>query len=601
MESSDRAEFTFASVGLMVGEPDPMMGFPRGTRFVPYLALRNTTPKPLVLIPVLNYMAGGQPVWRTLPDQRLAPLEARQVDLHAAMASLGLAHFDGNLNMTLSYRGHAGDVMVATGSVDETGTYVFEVEPEGLGRSSSKIASYWSVADGFDTMFSLWNPQPEAEDVLVTFYYADGSGKYQLPVHLAGEASTMIDMEMLIMSQQPDADGHVIPSTVRLGSATFASAKGKTQPLTLNISVGTFNVETATCCTNKVNCCGWSNFTTGPPNGTCPVGDTMQCSAQATNCDGTTQTFSATWSSSNTAIATINSSGVMTGVSPGSVTISATFPSLVLFTGTLCPPQTCPMHAQSASSNENITPTVSISGPSAVPLCSGCPTNGVNAIQLSASGNPSGGTFSWSTTSGNITLSNSSSATVTVTSAAASTSEADTPVKVTYTYNSQSGITTQYITIQKPTYLVIYGPDSTTAEAACTTSGGLAGCGVTRTFTYRVFDQIGGGNPINFAGMTYWDSICNTSTNGLNLQGYLTTCGGTTGGCSGSGPCAGHTTNASGEFGETLSVCAPACKSGTGCTTAGSTVANQTWNINGFSVRVQQITYESNKILVNGG
>ncbi len=175
------------------------------------------------------------------------------------------------------------------------------------------------------------------------------------------------------------------------------------------------------------------------------------------------------------------------------------------------------------------------------------------------------------------------------------------PLKVTYTYNSEPASATQSITVQKPTYLVIYGPDNTSAEASCYTSNNLPGCGVNRTFTYRVFDQIGGGQPINFAGMPYWDYICNTSTNGLNLQGYATTCGGMTGACWGTGPCAGKTTDANGEFGEELKVCAPACKSSSGCITAGSTIANQTWNINGFSVRVQQITYKCDKILVNGG
>ncbi len=73
--------------------------------------------------------------------------------------------------------------------------------------------------------------------------------------------------------------------------------------------------------------------------------------------------------------------------------------------------------------------------------------------------------------------------------------------KVTYTLNSESGAAIQYITVQQPTKLIILGPDSTTAEAACTTSKGYGGCGVTRTFNYEVLDQIGGGNPMKFAGM----------------------------------------------------------------------------------------------------
>ena len=78
-----------------------------------------------------------------------------------------------------------GDLVLASGSVDQTGTYVFEVEPQGVASSRSKYANYWGVANGNDTMYSLWNPSDTAEDIVATFYYGDGSGKYTLPVHLA--------------------------------------------------------------------------------------------------------------------------------------------------------------------------------------------------------------------------------------------------------------------------------------------------------------------------------------------------------------------------------------------------------------------------------
>ncbi len=116
--------------------------------------------------------------------------------------------------------------MVATGSVDQTGTYVFAVEPQGIGPSSSKEDSYWSVADGWDTMIGLWNPVEKAQDFTVTFYYADGSGQYVLLVHLEGQASATIDMAQLVSAQLPDAEGNVIPLSVQFGSAVLSSAQG---------------------------------------------------------------------------------------------------------------------------------------------------------------------------------------------------------------------------------------------------------------------------------------------------------------------------------------------------------------------------------------
>lgn len=155
--------------------------------------------------------------------------------------------------------------------------------------------------------------------------------------------------------------------------------------------------------------------------------------------------------------------------------------------------------------------------------------------------------------------------------------------------------------MQVPTSLsIVTGTSSTTAEASCKTSGGLTGCGVTRTFTYQVNDQ--NGDPIAINNMTVGDVICTTSTNQLNLVGYVTTCGGTTGECSGTaGPC-GKYTNASGQFPEMLTICAPACYSSGKCSTAGQTIANQTWTVAGHQLNsdVKSISYQCNKILVNG-
>jgi hypothetical protein len=157
-------------------------------------------------------------------------------------------------------------------------------------------------------------------------------------------------------------------------------------------------------------------------------------------------------------------------------------------------------------------------------------------------------------------------------------------------------------TVQVPTSLVIVsGSSSTTAEGSCTT-GGLAGCGVTRTFKYQVMDQESPPQPIKQANMAFGDVICNTSTNQLNLQSYQTTCGGMTGQCWGTaGPCH-QFTDANGQFNETLTVCAPACKPSGVCTTAGQTAPTQTWTVEGHKLTgdVKNLSYQCNKILVNG-
>lgn len=69
-----------------------------------------------------------------------------------------------------------------------------------------------------------------------------------------------------------------------------------------------------------------TSIAVSPSNPTIQVGNTQQFIATATYSDGTTSviTSSATWSSSNNSIATINTSGLATGVAAGIVTITAT-------------------------------------------------------------------------------------------------------------------------------------------------------------------------------------------------------------------------------------------------------------------------------------
>src|SRR5713226_7033368 len=131
MSSASPGQITYASAGVMVGKPDPMMmpGFPKDTTFSPYLVLRNTTEKPLEVALQLNYMRGpmkdmngSAPVSRNLPAQYLGPFEARQVDMQAALNSAGLKSFNGSINLSTSFTGKAGDLVLATGSVDQTGS-----------------------------------------------------------------------------------------------------------------------------------------------------------------------------------------------------------------------------------------------------------------------------------------------------------------------------------------------------------------------------------------------------------------------------------------------------------------------------------------------
>ncbi len=483
---SPPTQITYATAGLMLGKPDPMMmpGFPKETAFSLYLSLRNTTEKPLDVALQLNYMSGmgmegTMPVTRNLPAQHLAPFEARQVDLQGPLNAAGLKNFNGSINLSTSLTGRAGDLVLATGSVDQTGTYVFEVEPQGVSSSRSKFTNYWGVANGNDTMFTLWNPTDSPQDIVATFYYGNGSGKYTVPIRLDAQASTMIDMAMLIMEKKPDADGNIFPSNIQEGSAQFASAKGRNEQITLVIAGGLYNVATATCGSTCINCCGDSNFGISPNPIICPLGGTVPLSSTAVDCYGY-EVYPSSWSSSNTSVMTVDNSGVVTGVAVGSANITANFTYVPTYTGQICMPYPyCPGTASPAP-QAPATVKPKISGPNTVWFFSNLTVSGyTTSAQLTANGGDSSTTWNITAGSDKITVSSFTGSSINVLSSGTAFSSSVGDVNLTATSNGQTSDPFSMTT--RVPYLLVPGSVTT----ACNTAYGYL-----TTANYEIEDQL---------------------------------------------------------------------------------------------------------------
>jgi uncharacterized protein YjdB len=99
-----------------------------------------------------------------------------------------------------------------------------------------------------------------------------------------------------------------------------------TSNLNVQVSDASIPVKTATKPLSITIAMALTSIAVTPANPTNRVGTTQQLTATGTYSDGATQnlTSQATWASSSTAVATINSSGLATGVAAGITTISAT-------------------------------------------------------------------------------------------------------------------------------------------------------------------------------------------------------------------------------------------------------------------------------------
>jgi hypothetical protein len=440
--SNKQESLTYAALGLMTGEVDPMMRFPVGTKFTPYFVVRNLSDHPTSFQPKVYWAENSASHSLSLPQFSIASGAAMNLDLSALISSSSIRNFNGNINVELDIKGPYGDLLMASGSVDQKNTYVFEAAPQAVAVSVAKSLSYWSTANGDDTMFTLWNPADEAQDFLFTVFFS--RGHYEYPIHLGPKATRSFNMSEIVEAQTPDTEGNVIPAGVHEGSAEIAGPEGATQPILAAIDLGIYNVQKATCYPTCIDCNGVADdWIDANPFGVA-VGGKIQQTATAQFHDGTKAdlTNSATWKSSNTGVATV-SAGLVTGVGAGPLELSAE-EELVTQIGEVCqnePPPRCQEGPVQPSSPGTVPPKISqstelwyfgngISAPSGFTL-------GSTTATLTANGGS--GTYTWTVTNGTSiaalqgTTSGQNVTSVTIGSIGYSTSANDVTVQLQYT------------------------------------------------------------------------------------------------------------------------------------------------------------------------
>jgi Bacterial Ig-like domain (group 2) len=307
----------------MTGQADPMMHFPVLTVFTPYSVLRNLNSQAVSITSALWWMTGGAAASASLPALTLAPLQTKLLDLPGLLAAAGLKNFSGAVNLVLQFQGVPGSVIAASGSVDQSENYVFEVVPRGVGEGASKSLSYWSTANGDDTMVTLWNPADEAQDFVFTVFFA--GGHYLYPIRLEPRATSMFNMSELIENQLPDSEGNVIPVSVREGSGKLSGSLAENQHILVAMDAGTYNVRKATCVFRCITCNGAVSFTVAANPFAVALSGTSQMSMKDRWNTGSTYdvTSASDWSSSNTSVATVDQTALAHGISVGGATLSA--------------------------------------------------------------------------------------------------------------------------------------------------------------------------------------------------------------------------------------------------------------------------------------
>lgn len=477
------SDFTLAELGLMSGAADPMMAFPSGTVFTPYSVVRNISGQSATVTPTLWWMQAGAPRSAQLPQVTIAPHRTLNLNVPALIAAAGLQNFNGSINVILATNGPSGTFATASGSVDKKNTYVFEVIPHGVVESASKSTSYWSTANGDDTMVTLWNPADEDQDLLYTLFFS--GGHYLYPIHLPARATRTFNVSEIAGSATPDSEGNIIPAGIREGSAEIAGSLGEHQHILLNMDTGIYNVNKAVCSPTCEQCGGVvSTFIVDSPF-TVGVNGTKQQTFYMQWNSGTQYNMNnqSNWSSNATSVATV-SVGLVSGVSPGSVTISAFEPNdEPPFIASYCYISgngNCPVGGPiSGSGPGNTTPTLLVQGNQYNSIFVGSDPNLATPNSIFATVNPSGGSFTESSSGSGDTFAPvpSGGPGWIVSTATQSTSVGDRKLTFTYTVNGASASQSLSVTARQFAYVTNNSPSDT-----CT-----LGYGTTRLYTYTPY------------------------------------------------------------------------------------------------------------------
>jgi hypothetical protein len=276
------------------------------------------------------------------------------------------------------------------------------------------------------------------------------------------------------------------------------------------------------------------------------------------------------WSAVNPVIAQVTT-GKVTGLSPGFTTANASGTVAICYGNTL--------HWENLNLSDPVTvqPTVTISGSTYIAMLkSGA--QGSDSTTLTATGNPSGGTYSWTAVSGqgNITILNATSQSAIIQSVAVGTYT----VQVTYTVNNQSGTATTVGKVQQPGSLGVISND--TQLFSCTDLGPPGSYNTQeRLVQYQVLDTSSQPVPIQVLDMSATETL-NVTTNTCAVPNP--------------NPTVGAQTGSNGYFPapDTLRLCSSVClpANGNGNPTGSCNLAfAQTWSVNGYSVKSDTVVF----------
>jgi hypothetical protein len=302
-----------------------------GERLEQIVVARNVGDAATTVTGRINYLAADG-AWATvnLPAKTLAAQETDTFGITAALRSQGVnqAHA---ASLSLAYTGAPGSVIVAAQSVSRNNTHVFRVPLRDVTATYSSTGTYpWNLAGDNSAYIYLTNVTDEPQKYTLQIDYEGGNYLLGLKT-LAARGTEVLDLRKLRDEQTPDLNGNRIPLNVSGGKA-FWSIRGTSRRAIIG-RIEQVNLTSGLSSTAACGRCCPDSFASSflvPFGAVGIIGSTTSFTIMRTDrdCYGDYRAPYPTpgfFSSTNTAVVTVDSIGLATGVGVGTTNIQGTF------------------------------------------------------------------------------------------------------------------------------------------------------------------------------------------------------------------------------------------------------------------------------------
>jgi hypothetical protein len=271
----------------------------------------------------------------SLPQLSLAPGEIKLFD--TSNPQLGQRDF-ATAGLEIVYTGVPGSVIASATSVSQSGNHVFALpmkDPQG-GMSSTGGYS-WFINGSSSTVVFIKNTTNEPQQFHLDIVYPGGRWGSNLRTLTPGQTFAL-DIRAVRDYNEKGAGGNTIPLDATVGHVSWSAYNNSNKPLigraqTVDFTKGMASTYECQCPCNA----SFANARLVPSSIAGFPGQTQQFTAQQQDIDCLGNltawfnvTFGVSYSSDNSSVATVNSSGLGTAVAPGTTNIRASWSASII-------------------------------------------------------------------------------------------------------------------------------------------------------------------------------------------------------------------------------------------------------------------------------